>query len=75
MPQRVLLKMTGSSKNMAEAGTVSPALAYWIPNTLIAAAVAAVIYLKGREIHLGVADRLIAWYDWLKDRLKSAGNG
>lgn len=40
----------GSSKNMTEAGTLPPAAAYWTPNMLIAAASAALLYLKGEEI-------------------------
>jgi lipopolysaccharide export system permease protein len=57
-----------SSQNVAEAGTVSPAVAYWVPGFLIAAASVAVIYKKGHEIDLGVADRLAVWYHRLKKR-------
>lgn len=64
----------GSSKNMSLAGVVAPALAYWIPNILIAVASAVVIYKKGHEIRWGISDRLAMWYYRLKrrwDRLNS----
>jgi lipopolysaccharide export system permease protein len=58
----------GSSKNVAEIGTVSPAVAYWVPGFLIAAASVAVIYKKGHDVDLGIADRLAAWYYRLRER-------
>ncbi|HAR46836.1 MAG: LPS export ABC transporter permease LptF [Nitrospirae bacterium GWC2_57_13] len=39
-----------AGKNLAEAGALSPAAAYWLPNALLAAAAAALIALKGNEI-------------------------
>jgi len=52
----------GSSKSMAEAGTLSPTVAFWAPNLIIALAAAIFIYLKGEEMHLGLIDRALAWY-------------
>lgn len=62
----------GSSKNIAESGALPPAAAYWIPNILIAAAAAAVIYSKGHEIQFGAMSRIGKWAGLLRKRLKSA---
>ena len=62
----------GSSKNIAESGALPPAAAYWIPNILIAAAAAAVIYSKGHEIQFGAMGRIGKWAGLLRERLKSA---
>ncbi len=58
----------GSSKNMAEAGVVSPAVAYWVPEAIITFAAIAVIYKKGREIDFGITNRITSWYYLLKQQ-------
>jgi lipopolysaccharide export system permease protein len=62
----------GSSKNFAESGALPAAAAYWIPNILIAAAAAAVIYSKGHEIQFRAVVRIGTWAGLLRERLKSA---
>lgn len=48
----------GTGANLAEAETISPAVAYWIPNLFITLAAVALVVKKGHEIYFGVAHRL-----------------
>lgn len=48
----------GSSRNIAEAGAVAPALAYWLPNLLIALAAAGFIFLRSEEVRPVLFDRV-----------------
>ncbi len=52
----------GSSRNIAEAGTVAPVLAYWLPNLLIAIAAFIFIFLKATEARPVLLDRFRSWY-------------
>lgn len=51
----------GTGKNLAEAGKLSATAAYWLPNVLMAAAGATLIFIKGQEISFGFLDRIRAF--------------
>lgn len=43
---------------LADLGTLSPALAYWLPNLILTGASAALVFIKGQELSLGILHRL-----------------
>lgn len=51
----------GIGKNLAQAGTVPAALAYWTPNVLMTAAVVILIYVRGHEVSPVFIERLGEW--------------
>lgn len=50
--------LIGVGRSLAEAGTLSPTAAYWIPNTLMAVATIALIVIRGHEIRLSIIDSI-----------------
>lgn len=62
--------MIGASKNLAATGTLSPAAAYWIPNTIMIMGSAVLLYIRSNELNFGVIDSLAALYSWLRKQRK-----
>jgi lipopolysaccharide export system permease protein len=62
----------GSAANLAETGTLSPLLAYWIPNCAMAAAAALFVLIKGREINFLIWDTVVAAAYGAKQRVALA---
>jgi len=50
----------------ADAGTLAPIVAYWLPNLLLTAAAAALVFMKGHEISFDGINRINACYALLK---------
>jgi lipopolysaccharide export system permease protein len=49
--------LIGTSKNLAETGSLSPAAAYWIPNAIIIVGSAVLLHVRNNELNLGIRDR------------------
>lgn len=47
----------GAGRNLSEAGTISPATAYWVPNLLTSLAAGLLIFQKGHEYDFRIAER------------------
>ena len=60
--------LLAGGRNLAEAGTLAPAAAYWIPNALMTVAALALVYLKGRDF--SVIERATALVQWMRSSLK-----
>lgn len=58
-------------RNLAEAGRLTPAAAYWLPNALAVAAAAVIIVKKGREMDFGIAERISAVRRYVRAKLKA----
>jgi len=58
--------MIGASKNLAATGALSPAAAYWIPNTIMIMGTAVLLYIRSNELNFGIVDSLSALYTWLR---------
>ncbi|MGC1456141.1 MAG: LPS export ABC transporter permease LptF [Nitrospirota bacterium] len=56
--------------NLAETGTFPAYLAFWIPNVLMTLAALLFILKRGREINLGLGNRVSMLYYGMKARLK-----
>lgn len=54
--------LLGAGKSLAEAGALSPAAAYWIPNALMAVAAALMTFIRGHEIDMGIMHMVIALF-------------
>lgn len=67
--------MIGASKNLAATGTLSPAAAYWIPNTIMIMGSAVLLYIRSNELDFGVIDSLVALYSWLRKQRKMPWTG
>jgi lipopolysaccharide export system permease protein len=63
----------GSATNLAETGTIRPALAFWIPNCLMSVAAGVFVMIKGREINFNLGSRISMRYYELKNRIKAIG--
>jgi lipopolysaccharide export system permease protein len=48
--------LIGTSKNLAETGSLSPAAAYWIPNAIMIMGSAVLLHVRNNEINLGIRD-------------------
>jgi len=48
--------MIGTSKNLAETGSLPPAAAFWIPNAIMIMGTAVLLYIRSNEISFGIAD-------------------
>ena len=62
--------LIGVGRNLAEAGRLSPAAAYWAPNGIVALGSIVFLYLKSNEISLGLTDHLAGWYFRFSTRWK-----
>jgi len=60
--------LIGTSKNLAETGSLSPAAAYWIPNAIIIMGSAVLLHVKNSELNLGIGDRFARLYSRLLRR-------
>lgn len=58
--------LIGIGKNLAEAGTFSPAAAYWVPNGIVALGSAVFLYLKSNETSLGITEILSDLYERIR---------
>ncbi len=58
-----------SGRNLAEAGRLTPAAAYWLPNALAVAAASVIIVKKGREMHFGIIDRISAAWRYVRSKI------
>jgi lipopolysaccharide export system permease protein len=58
--------MIGTSQNLAETGSLSPAAAYWIPNAIIVMGSALLLHIRNNEINLGIVDRFAHFYSRLR---------
>ncbi|HAK58801.1 MAG TPA: hypothetical protein DCO77_00225, partial [Nitrospiraceae bacterium] len=47
----------GAGRNLSEAGTISPATAYWVPNLLTSLAAGLLIFKQGHEYDFRLAER------------------
>jgi lipopolysaccharide export system permease protein len=52
----------GSATNLAETGTVSPTLAFWVPNCLMAGMAVLFVFIKGREMNFMIAEHISRLY-------------
>jgi lipopolysaccharide export LptBFGC system permease protein LptF len=52
----------GSATNLAENGIVSPTLAFWVPNCLMAGMAVLFVFIKGREMNFMIAERISRLY-------------
>ncbi len=50
--------LLAGGRNLAEAGTLTPVLAYWLPNGIMALAAVTLAVLKSREISLSPGNRI-----------------
>jgi len=57
--------LIGTSKNLAETGSLPPAAAYWIPNTIILMGSAILLHVRNSELNLGIRDRFARLYSRL----------
>jgi len=48
--------LLGTSQNLAETGSLSPAAAYWIPNAIVTICSAVLLHIRNNEINFGIAD-------------------
>jgi lipopolysaccharide export system permease protein len=64
----VYYSLIGAGKSLAEAGAISVAAAYWIPNGIMAAATGVLIGLRGHEITLGVGDGIATVFRRLRKK-------
>lgn len=62
--------LLGTGKNLAEAGTIPPAAAYWIPNALAASAAALLVFKKGHEYEFGITKRIDHLYRRFTEKKK-----
>ncbi|OGW33326.1 MAG: LPS export ABC transporter permease LptF [Nitrospirae bacterium GWC2_56_14] len=60
--------LIGTSKNLAETGSLSPAAAYWIPNAIIIMGSAVLLHVRNSELNLGIGDRFARLYSRLLRR-------
>jgi lipopolysaccharide export LptBFGC system permease protein LptF len=60
--------LIGTSKNLAETGSLSPAAAYWIPNAIIIMGSAILLHVRNNEINFGIVDRFARFYSRLRRR-------
>lgn len=61
----------GSATNLAETGTVNPALAYWIPNMLMLVCACVFVLKKGQETNFMILNKLVMLYYDTKNSLKT----
>jgi hypothetical protein len=62
----------GSASNLAETGTFSPLLAYWIPNLVMALLSIVFLFKKGREIDFSILSVLgETYYRWRAKRKRT----
>ena len=64
--------LLASGRNLAEAGTLTPGAAYWIPNAVMAVAAVVLAVMKGREIEFSIIDRVARLGRWLWSSSKKA---
>jgi lipopolysaccharide export system permease protein len=62
----------GSATNLAETGTLSPLLAFWIPNSLMVVAALLFVLKKGQEVNLQIEDSIAMAYYGVKERITKA---
>jgi lipopolysaccharide export system permease protein len=60
----------GTATNLAETGTFRPVLAFWVPNSIMAAAAIAFVVVKGHEVNFMIMSRISSFYYDLKNRVK-----
>ena len=60
--------LIGTSMNLAETGSLSPAVAYWIPNAIMILGSAVLLHMRNNEISLGIADRFALLYSRIHRR-------
>jgi len=60
-----------SATNLAETGTLSAYIAFWVPNAIITALAALYVLKKGRELNFMIWDSLVFFYFKTKERLVS----
>jgi lipopolysaccharide export system permease protein len=63
----------GSATNLAETGTVNPAVAYWAPNLVMVLAAGLFVLIKGRETDFMIAHRISSAYYGIKNRVMPPG--
>ncbi len=60
--------LLGAGKSLAEAGTLSPAAAYWIPNAIMTVAAIATVFIRGHEIDMGIMRSVIEFFRGMRNR-------
>ena len=63
----------GTATNLAATGTFRPALAYWIPNCVMALAAGIFVFIKGREVDFMIGNRISMLYYDIKNRFNKIG--
>jgi lipopolysaccharide export system permease protein len=62
--------LLASGTNLSTTGKLSPAIAYWMPNILMTAGAAVLVFKKGQELDFGVTNRMRKLYDRIRFRKK-----
>ncbi len=60
----------GAATNLAETGAVSPLLAFWVPNSIMAVVAVLFVIKKGQDVNLMIWDAITAAYYKTKERLR-----
>jgi lipopolysaccharide export LptBFGC system permease protein LptF len=62
----------GSAANLAQTGTVSPPLAFWFPNFIMAVAAWIFVVKKAKDVNFMIGNKITMMYYSLKNRFKKA---
>jgi lipopolysaccharide export system permease protein len=62
--------LLASGTNLSSTGKLSPVIAYWMPNVLMTAGAAVLVFKKGQELDFGIAARILKLYDGIRLRKK-----
>ncbi|MFA5074205.1 MAG: LPS export ABC transporter permease LptF [Nitrospirota bacterium] len=65
--------IVGSATNLAETGTIRPALAYWLPNILMIIAAGVYVIKKSRDIDFKIASTVDSYYYDFKNWVQQKG--
>jgi len=60
----------GSATNLAETGTLRPALAYWVPNCIMTVGAVIFVAIKGHEVDFMIYHRISLLFYTLKSRMR-----
>ncbi len=61
----------GGAANLAQSGTFSPLLAFWLPNGIMVVVAVLFVIKKGRDVNLMIWDTSVRIYYGIKERLRN----